>query len=175
MPERMGAIQRRLLQIKRLQCQAKAALLPAAAGWQYIQLALPVSSLLALCQVRALSILMDLVRVERHGEFAAATFAPVLEALLRARKAAPEALAAFVSKYLGYADVQCALPLLHPATPTLRSVSLFVAETCLKRPVCFSCCGTSCASLVGHSIAGDGHRHSFIRPTGCGASAGTTH
>ena len=89
------------------------------------------SYLLAMFQVRALAALMDLVRAERHGEFAAATFAPVQEALLRARKAAPEALAAFVSKYLGYADVQCASPLLHPAVPTLRSVSLFVAETCL--------------------------------------------
>ena len=88
-------------------------------GWLAIEAASTAKSvLLALCQVRALAALMDLVRAERRGEFAAATFAPVLEALLRARKAAPEALAAFVGKYLGYADVQCAFPLLHPAMPT---------------------------------------------------------
>ena len=70
----------------------------------------------AVFQVRALSILMDLVRAERPGQFAAATFAPALEALLRARKAAPDALAAFVSKYLAYADVRCEFPLLRPKT-----------------------------------------------------------
>ena len=112
---------------------------------------------------------MDLVRVERRGEFAAATFAPVLEALLRARRAAPEALAAFVSQYLGYADVQCAFPLSQPAMPALRSVTLFVAETCLERPFCLWRCLMSCASLGVHSNTGDGHRHSFIRLTGCWA------
>ena len=121
-----------------------------------------------MCQVRALAALMDLVRGERRGEFASATFAPVLEALLCARKAAPEALAAFVSKYLGYADVQCVTPLLHPAVPTLRSVSLFVAETCLETPFCLWRCLTSCASPGAHSIAGDGHRHLFLRLTHLG-------
>jgi len=58
-------------------------------------------------QVHALAALLDLVRGERPGEFAAPTYARALETLLRARRAAPDALAALVNKYLSYADVRC--------------------------------------------------------------------
>jgi hypothetical protein len=58
--------------------------------------------------VRALSALMDLVRGERPGAFAAQTFARALGALLRSRRADAAAVSAFVSRYLAYADVRCA-------------------------------------------------------------------
>ncbi|KAK9836980.1 hypothetical protein WJX81_004282 [Elliptochloris bilobata] len=61
---------------------------------------------LPIVQTRALSTLMDLVRAEWPGEFAAATFSPALEAVLRSRKAAPEVISAFLNKYLAYADVR---------------------------------------------------------------------
>ena len=67
-------------------------------------------------QVHALAALMDLVRGERPGEFAAPTFARALETLLRARRAAPDALAALVNKYLSYADVRCVAPLVSPCS-----------------------------------------------------------
>ena len=71
-------------------------------------------------QVHALAALMDLVRGERPKEFAAPTFARALETLLRARSAAPDALAALVNKYLSYADVRCVAPVGSPCSQGYR-------------------------------------------------------